>query len=105
MLIVETSIFTKRLRQVLDDDQYRLLQIYLIDSPDAGQVIRGSGGLRKLRWSGSGRGKRGGARIIYRWFPEQDRLLMVFVFLKNEREDRTHQQLKQLRALVESELR
>lgn len=68
-------------------------------------MIRGSGGLRKLRWSGSGRGKQGGARIIYRWFPERDRLLMVFVFLKNERADLTGQQLKQLRALVESELR
>ena len=105
MLLVETSIFTKRLRQVLNDDQYRLLQISLIDAPGAGQVIRGSGGLRKLRWSASGRGKRGGARIIYRWFPEHDRLLMVFVFLKNEREDLTGQQLKVLRALVESELK
>lgn len=105
MLIVETPIFTKRLREVLDDDQYRLLQISLTASPDAGQVIRGSGGLRKLRWSGSGRGKRGGARLIYRWFPEYDKLLMVFVFLKNEREDLTAQQVRLLRGLVEGELK
>ena len=104
MLIVETSIFTKRAQVVLDEEQYRLLQSALINSPEIGRVIPGSGGIRKLRWAGSGRGKRGGARLIYRWFPEQDRLLMLFAFRKNEMADLTKTQLKELRRLVESEL-
>ena len=87
MLIVETPIFTRRIEQLLNDEQYRALQASLLATPDAGPVIPGGGGLRKLRWSGSGRGKRGGARVIYRWFPERARLL-----------------LKQLRQLAEREL-
>ena len=58
-----------------------------------------------MRWAGSGRGKRGGARVIYQWFPEQDKILMLFVFLKNEMADLTRAQLKHLRDVVESELK
>jgi hypothetical protein len=64
MLIIETPIFTQRIRQFLSDEQYRLLQQQLVTKPDTGRVIPGSGGLRKMRWSVSGRGKRGGIRII-----------------------------------------
>ena len=105
MLIVETPIFTKRIRLVLDEEQYRLLQSALIASPETGKVIPGGGGIRKLRWAGSGRGKRGGARVIYQWFPEHDRILMLFVFLKNEMTDLTRKQLGKLRQLVESEMK
>ena len=98
-------MFTKRVFQTLDDEQYRLLQAALVAAPETGRVIPGGGGLRKLRWAGSGRGKRGGTRVIYRWFPERDRLLMLFVFLKNERDDLNAQQLKRLRLVAESELK
>jgi mRNA-degrading endonuclease RelE of RelBE toxin-antitoxin system len=91
--------------QILDDEQYRLLQAALVTAPETGSVIHGGGGLRKLRWAGSGRGKRGGTRVIYRWFPERDRLVMLFVFLKNERDDLSAQQLKRLRLVAESELK
>ena len=57
MLIIETAIFTKRVNELLDDEQYRLLQWILVKAPDSGKIIPGSGGLRKLRWAGSGRGK------------------------------------------------
>ena len=105
MVIVETPIFTKRVLQALKDDEYRVLQAALIASPSAGPVIPGGGGLRKLRWVGSGRGKRGGMRVIYRWFPEREKLLMLFVFLKQERDDLSALQLKQLRLVAESELK
>ncbi|MEX1128808.1 MAG: type II toxin-antitoxin system RelE/ParE family toxin [Vicinamibacterales bacterium] len=105
MIIVETPVFTKRVLQALNDEQYRALQAALLASPDAGPVIPGGGGLRKLRWAGSGRGKRGGTRVIYRWFPEHERLLMLFVFLKQERGDLSASQLKQLRLIAEGELR
>jgi mRNA-degrading endonuclease RelE of RelBE toxin-antitoxin system len=105
VVIVETPVFTTRVLQSLDDEQYRLLQATLVAAPETGRVIPGGGGLRKLRWAGSGRGKRGGARVIYRWFPDRDRLLMLFVFLKNERDDLSAQQLKQLQLVAESELK
>ena len=105
MVIVETPIFTKRVPLALDEEQYRLLQAALIAAPGIGKVIPGGGGIRKLRWVGSGRGKRGGTRVIYQWFPERDRLLMLFVFLKNERDDLSAQQLKHLRLVAESELK
>jgi mRNA-degrading endonuclease RelE of RelBE toxin-antitoxin system len=105
VVIVETTIFTKRVLLALNDDQYRALQAALVASPSVGPVIPGGGGLRKLRWVGSGRGKRGGARVIYRWFPEREKLLMLFVFLKQERDNLSALQLKQLRFVAESELK
>jgi mRNA-degrading endonuclease RelE of RelBE toxin-antitoxin system len=65
MEIVETSVFTKQIRSLLKEDEYRALQEKLVINPLAGAVIRGSGGLRKLRWATEGRGKSGGIRVIY----------------------------------------
>ena len=64
MVIIETPIFTRRIQAILADDEYRLLQAQLVRKPDAGKIIPGSGGLRKLRWSAGGHGKRGGIRVI-----------------------------------------
>ena len=64
MEIIETSIFTRRVSELLSNEAYRELQSELVIRPAAGAVIAGSGGLRKLRWAGSGRGKRGGVRVI-----------------------------------------
>ena len=65
VVIVETQIFTRQLLPILSDDKYRELQEELLNRPDAGKIISGSGGLRKLRWAAKGHGKRGGIRIIY----------------------------------------
>lgn len=67
MVIIETHIFTKRINRLMSEDVYRELQNELIESPEIGKIIQGSSGLRKIRWSGSGKGKRGGSRIIYYW--------------------------------------
>lgn len=82
MVIVETSIFTRRVMKLLPDDEYRALQATLVDRPGAGPVIPGGGGLRKNRWRASGHGKRGGARIIYYWATAHDRILMLFIYAK-----------------------
>ena len=103
MVIVETPVFTKRVIAILSDEKYRLLQMHLINKPDAGKVIKGSGGLRKLRWSAKGHGKSGGVRIIYYWFAAQGTILLLFVYAKNERDDLTPEQLEQLRRVVEGE--
>jgi hypothetical protein len=103
MVVVETTIFTRRVTELLPDDEYRQLQATLVDRPDAGPVIPGGGGLRKIRWRASGHGKRGGARIIYYWATAQDRILMLFIYAKNESDDLTPDQIKTLRQVVEKE--
>ena len=64
MVFQETPVFTKLILSLMDDELYRELQSSLIVSPDAGDVIEGTGGIRKLRWKLPGTGKRGGARVI-----------------------------------------
>ena len=97
VVFVETPIFYRRVQQLMDDDDYAQMQVFLAARPDAGVVIRGSGGMRKLRWAGSGRGKRGGLRVIYYWWVAKDRISMLLVYAKNEMDDLTAQQLKLLK--------
>ena len=85
----------------MDDGDYTKLQLALVRRPDWGNVIPGSGGLRKLRWAGSGRGKRGGLRVIYYWHVADDEIWMLLAYPKNEREDLTRDEIKVLRRLVE----
>lgn len=103
MVIIETSVFTKQVQKLLTDEEYQALQVELIKRPDAGVVIPGSGGLRKVRWSMPGRGKRGGVRVIYYWAVKQDHLLMLLMYPKNVQDDLTPAQLKMLRQIVERE--
>ncbi len=105
MVIIETPIFSRRIQTILSDEEYRLLQIQLVNKPDSGKIIRGSGGLRKLRWSTGGHGKRGGIRVIYYWFVSHDTLLLLFAYPKSEQEELTPKQLKQLKKVVEGECR
>lgn len=101
MVFVETPTFTKRLLQLMEDEDYAALQRWLADHPDAGDVIRGSGGMRKIRWAGSGRGKRGGLRVIYYWWVAKDRISMLLVYPKNELDDLSADQVKLLRKALE----
>jgi hypothetical protein len=103
MVIIETPIFTKRIQELITDDEYRLLQTNLVNRPDVGKIIPGSGGLRKLRWSAGGHGKRGGIRSIYYWFVSQDIILLLYAYPKNEQDNLTPEQLKQLKKIVEKE--
>ena len=101
MLIIETTIFTKLIVRLMDDDNYRELQDVLIGNPEAGDVIPGSGGLRKIRWRIAGRGKRGGVRVIYYRVNTAERIYMLYAYAKNEAADLTRDQLKALRQIVE----
>jgi hypothetical protein len=104
-LILETSIFTKKISVLLDDEEYRTLQNFLVEIPTAGNIIQGSGGIRKIRWGAIGRGKRGGARIIYYWASQQDQIFMLYAYAKNERNDLTKEQLSQIRDIVSAEFK
>jgi len=103
MVIVEASVFTRQVLNLLSDDEYRKLQVVLANRPNAGAIVRNSGGLRKIRWTIEGRGKRGGVRVIYYWAVKHERLLMVFMYPKNVQDDLTPAQLKVLRKLIEAE--
>ena len=96
MEFFETDIFTRRIQEILSDVDYGLLQADLIKKPNSGVLIPGAKGLRKLRWSVEGKGKRGGARIIYYWYMNQNRIYMIYAFKKSEQADLTHNQLKML---------
>lgn len=103
MVVIETTFFTRQIQRLLSDEEYRQLQADLVNHPDKGEIIQGSGGLRKTRWSAQGRGKRGGIRVIYYWVVKQDRILMLMAYAKNEQENLTPEQVKILRQIVESE--
>lgn len=103
MVIIETPIFTKQLISTLSAENYRLFQSELLERPEIGKVIPDSGGLRKLRWSAEGRGKRGGIRVIYYWFTSRGTILLLFMYPKNVQENLTPDQLKQLKKIIEEE--
>lgn len=99
MLFIEPTIFTREIQRLTTDDNYRMLQTALMLRPDAGSLIKGSGGLRKIRWNLPGVGKRGALRVIYYWNPPET-IFMLFPYRKNEQEDLTTDQLRLLRELV-----
>jgi hypothetical protein len=105
MVVFETSIFTKKIIALLNDEEYRSLQNILVEKPDSGDIIQGSGGIRKIRWGASGRGKRGGARVIYYWATQHDQIFMLYAYTKNERDDLTKDQLSVLRTVVFAEFK
>ena len=93
---IESSIFERVLPAYLDDDEYSELQQYLIQNPDAGEVVPRSGGVRKVRWARSGAGKRGGLRIIYFVRYQPNEFWMLTVYAKAKRENIPAHILKQL---------
>ena len=104
MEFFETSIFTKLIQKLISDEEYHLLQLQLSVRPESGNIIKGSGGIRKVRWAGSGRGKRGGIRVIYYYFTEDEQIYMLYVYPKSKKDDLTADQMKQLKQLVEEQL-
>ena len=105
MRFIETPIFTKVINRLLDDEEYRSLQIALMLRPEQGPVIRGAGGLRKVRWARLGAGKRGGFRVIYYWAPAESVFHMLYAYSKNEQGDLTPGQARALRQLVREEFK
>ena len=103
MLFVETPVFTRRVKELLRDDDYRALQIALLLRPEQGPIIKGSGGLRKVRWAGKGIGKRGGVRVIYHWRAEERVFYMLLAYAKTAQEDLTAEQLRVLARIVREE--
>ena len=94
VVFIELPAFTRRLFDLLDDESFLRLQIQLASHPEAGKLIPGGKGLRKVRWAAKGHGKRGGARVIYYWRTAQGQIILARLYAKNEREDLSAAELK-----------
>ena len=103
VLFIETPVFTRQVRALLDDDEYADLQGLLAARPDYGDLIQRSGGLRKVRWSrrSQGRGKRGGVRVIYYVRVAKNQIYLVLAYSKSQRDDLTQKEKDTLRTIIE----
>jgi mRNA-degrading endonuclease RelE of RelBE toxin-antitoxin system len=99
MVLVESPVFTRQVQELLTDDEYRELQWHLAIHPDAGALIQGTGGLRKVRWSAGRRGKRGGVRVIYFYAAAAEQLRVLLIYRKGRKDDLTATEKRTLREL------
>lgn len=100
MLFIETPTFTRLITSLLEDDEYSKLQEELVKRPDAGDLIKDGGGIRKLRWKRAGTGKSGGIRVIYYWITEDAQILLLVAYPKSTKDNLTDKETAVLRKLV-----
>ena len=100
MIFIETPTFTRLIAELLDDDEYAKLQTELFNRPDAGDLIKNGGGIRKLRWKRAGTGKSGGIRVIYYWLTEDNQIFMLVAYPKSVKDNLTDKETAILRSLV-----
>ncbi len=100
MEFIETPTFTREVLTLLSDEEYRGLQNELVADPERGNLIKGGGGIRKLRYATSGRGKSGGVRTIYYFKSADDLIYMLVVYPKSKKDNLSPKEIEQLRKLV-----
>ena len=100
MTVVETPFFLRKCAMLLDDEERWDLVLFLGVNPEAGSVVPETGGVRKLRWAVSGRGKRGGLRVIYYFHNETIPLFLLTVYGKNQKANLTKAERNEFKTLV-----
>ncbi len=105
VIFIETSVFTLQIIRLISEDSYSELQQWIAGSPAKGDVIRGSGGCRKIRWMVPGKGKRGGIRVIYYWQRQSSQIVMLLAYAKSETEDLSREQIALLGEFIRNEFR
>ncbi len=105
MEFVEAPLFTKLVRTYLDDEGYRLLQLTMAQNPEVGSVMQATGGFRKMRWRDPrrGEGKRGGLRVVYYYFPQEEQVWLLTLYDKGEVQDLSAAEKRMLRTAIEHE--
>lgn len=96
---IELQGFSKRRQLLMPDDEFRAFQEVLIEDPETGDTISGTGGFRKIRWNRAGMDKRGGVRVIYYNVMSKGRIYLALIYPKNEQDDLTEEQKKALKQL------
>lgn len=106
LVFLETPLFTRLLPEYLDDEAYRNLQGALLENPERGEVMPGTGGFRKLRWEDRrrGKGKRGGLRVIYYYLTTDRQVWFFTIYDKDEAVDLTADEKRALRQALQAEL-
>jgi mRNA-degrading endonuclease RelE of RelBE toxin-antitoxin system len=99
---IEATAFTKHVYDYLSDDEYLGLQSFLLQYPKSGKVVPGSGGVRKVRWAMSGKGKSGGVRVIYYFKRQDDEIWLLTIYSKNEVENIPAHVLRQIAKEIEN---
>ncbi|EGP48177.1 type II toxin-antitoxin system RelE/ParE family toxin [Achromobacter insuavis] len=100
MEFVETPLFTKQITALLSDDEYRGLQMLLVENPERGDLVKGGGGIRKIRYARQGTGKSGGLRAIYYWVSRDDTVYMLVAYPKSRKDGLTREETAILAAKV-----
>ena len=101
MEFIESSLFSRIREAYFSDVEYHRLQPHLLERPAAGDIIRGTGGARKIRWRSKGHGKRGGVRVIYYWITKDDQILLLTAYAKNEATDLSAAARKEIKRLIQ----
>jgi mRNA-degrading endonuclease RelE of RelBE toxin-antitoxin system len=99
VVFIETPVFTKQVLELLSDYDYSDFQHYLAQNPEVGDVIKNTGGLRKIRWKTKGKGKSGGVRVIYFYVPSVIQIRLLLIYKKGIKDDLTSNERKVLRSI------
>jgi hypothetical protein len=94
VVFFETRVFIKLIDSFLSDEERFAMIDFLVETPDIGDVIRGGGGARKMRWVLRGKGKRGGLRVIYLWSKTREQILLLLAYSKSDKSDLTPEEIK-----------
>ncbi len=100
MTVVETPLFLRKAEKILDEQERTALVIAIGEEPEAGEIIPGTGGVRKLRWALHGKGKSGGARIIYYFHSDRMPVVMLSIYAKNTKVNLSQAERNELKTLV-----
>jgi len=100
MEFIETPTFTRMVKALLSDDEYAKMQTDLVEDPESGDLIKGGGGIRKLRYTLRGRGKSGGVRVIYYWVKSMSVIYLLVVYPKSKKDNLTDKETAILREFV-----
>lgn len=100
MEFIETQTFSRLLVDLLTDEEYADMQNVLLENPERGDLLKGGGGIRKLRHALPGRGKSGGVRVIYYWLRDDGQIYMLLIDPKSKKDDLTDRETALLREFV-----
>jgi hypothetical protein len=103
LTFVETKLFSRLADEYLGEEGLLALQVHLLAKPDIGEVIPGSGGVRKLRWAMPGRGKRGGMRVIYFLRLQREEIWLLTLYPKNVADNIAAGVLRKIREAIDAE--